>query len=352
MAGGGKTTTTGMDPLQKEFISDYIMPVADEIRDDVFTGYDASRTAGLTDLQRDSLKGYGELSLPSEYTEAGDIYRDVANLTPDQIAQTKSGYAQEYMDAILDPTRARLRREQQQQVVGDEGNLIRSNAFGNERRGVYEAERDVAQNIEMANLEAGIARDAYGAADARFGQEVGLRTGAAGSLASLGGTKLGNQLNILGAGMTAGEAERAITQDELDKAYEEFMREEQYPLMKLAGLTGGASAFPAGIGTTTTRDPLGSAGNILTALGAFGQGGGFNMFSDVRLKKNITPYADLRGVKFYKWEWNAKANKKGLYGADIGVLAHEIEETRPHLVSASEDGYKKVNYDQLYAEIS
>mgnify|MGYP007032648884 CR=1 FL=1 len=277
-SGGGSKSTVAMDPLQKEYISDYIMPIAGEIRDDVFTSYDASRTAGLTDLQRDMLGGYGALALPSEYTEAGNIYRDVAGMTPDEIAQTKSGYAQEYMDAILDPTRARLRRQQQQQIVGDEGNLIKSNAFGGDRRAVYEAERDVAQDIEMANLEAGIARDAYGAADRRFGQEVGLKTGAAGALAGLGGNIFSTELSRLGAGMAAGEAERTIEQDELDKAYEAYLMENQYPLTKLSALTGGSASFPAGIGTTTTRDPMGNFGKILTGFGNLGAGfGGFGI---------------------------------------------------------------------------
>jgi len=43
-------------------------------------------------------------------------------------------------------------------------------------------------------------------------------------------------------------------------------------------LTGGASAFPAGLGTTTgtttKRDPMGQFANVLGALGSFGQGYG------------------------------------------------------------------------------
>lgn len=277
---GGKTTTTSkseMDPLQKEYITDYIMPVAGEIREGEYTPYEGDRTAGMTELQKRTLEGYGALTLPSEYGEAGDIYRGVAAMTPEEIAETKSGYAQEYMDAILDPTRARLRRQQMQQQVGIEGDLIKSGAFGAGRRGVYEAERDVARDIEMANLEAGIARDAYGAADRRFGQEMGLRTGAAGALAGLGGNIFSTELSRLGSAMAAGEAERAIGQDELDKAYEAYLMENQYPLTKFAALTGGSASFPAGIGTTTgtQRDPMGSFGKLLTGFGNLGTGFGF-----------------------------------------------------------------------------
>lgn len=277
---GGRTTTTSkseMDPLQKEYISDYIMPVAGEIKESEYTPYEGDRTAEMTELQKRMLEGYGALTLPSEYTEAGDIYRGVAAMTPEEIAETKSGYANEYMDAVLDPTRARLRRQQMQQQVGIEGDLIKSGAFGAGRRGVYEAERDVARDIEMANLEAGIARDAYGAADRRFGQEMGLRTGAAGALAGLGGNIFSTELSRLGSGMAAGEAERAIGQDELDKAYEAYLMENQYPLTKFAALTGGSASFPAGIGTTTgtSSDPMGSFGRLLTGFGNLGTGFGF-----------------------------------------------------------------------------
>lgn len=350
---GGKTTTTStasMDPLQQKYISEYIMPVAGDIKESEFTAYEGDRVADLSDLQKQMLAGYGALNLPSEYTEAGDIYRGVAAMTPEEIAATKTGYAQEYMDAILDPSRARLERQQQQQQVGIEGDLIKRGAFGAGRRGVYEAERDVARDIEMANLEAGIARDAYGAADRRFGQEMGLRTGAAGALAGLGGNIFSTELSRLGSGMAAGEAARSIDQARLDKAYEAYLMANQYPLTKFSALTGGSASFPAGIGTTTgsTYDPMGSFGKIVNAAGNFMYG--MNA-SDVRLKEDIVHEDTLNGVKFYRWKWNKVAEGKGLKGHSYGVIAQELQEIYPHLVGVGPDGYKQVNYGKLYAEI-
>jgi len=53
-------------------------------------------------------------------------------------------------------------------------------------------------------------------------------------------------------------------------------------------LSGGAQAFPAGIGTTTTRDPMGTFGMGLQALGGLGMGGmgPFAAFAGSGITKN------------------------------------------------------------------
>ena len=73
--------------------------------------------------------------------------------------------------------------------------------------------------------------------------------------------------------------------------------------------------------------------------------------SDKRLKDNIEeiPNAlkrveDIRGVQFI---WN---NNQSVYeGADIGVIAQEVEKVAPSLVTDRVDGYKAVKYEKLTA---
>ena len=80
--------------------------------------------------------------------------------------------------------------------------------------------------------------------------------------------------------MTAGDTERQLQQQQLDADFNQYLAELQYPLTQFGVLTGAGQAFPAGIGTTTgvERDPMGGFGRVLSGLGSFGMGGGFNMF--------------------------------------------------------------------------
>ncbi|AHJ99364.1 tail fiber domain-containing protein [Hymenobacter swuensis] len=75
--------------------------------------------------------------------------------------------------------------------------------------------------------------------------------------------------------------------------------------------------------------------------------------SDVRFKQHIRPLTGalaavlaLRGVRY---QWNALGVQHGgTAGAEqIGVLAQEIEQRYPELVSTDAQGYKAVNYAQL-----
>ena len=73
----------------------------------------------------------------------------------------------------------------------------------------------------------------------------------------------------------------------------------------------------------------------------------FNALSDYRIKENVIPISDtsynidkLRPVTYT----NTKAEKQ-----DFGVIAHEIQEQLPFLVSGEKNGenYQSVNYNGL-----
>ena len=102
-----------------------------------------------------------------------------------------------------------------------------------------------------------------------------------------------------------------------------------------------------GIGTTTPSEKLDVEGDIeCTAL---------HETSDDRLKTNVQTLDNaldnitkLRGVSF---EWNEEAKSVGATSGEkqIGVLASEVEQVFPELVSNPETGYKSVDYTKLTA---
>ncbi len=72
-----------------------------------------------------------------------------------------------------------------------------------------------------------------------------------------------------------------------------------------------------------------------------------NKSSDIRLKKNIKFLKWFKGQYIYSWDWNDIADSLGITGPTIGVIAQEVMETRPDLVSIDDKGYYSVNYEKL-----
>ena len=72
--------------------------------------------------------------------------------------------------------------------------------------------------------------------------------------------------------------------------------------------------------------------------------------SDKRLKNEIIPISNpldkINSIGGYSFVWNSK--KQNIYnGKDYGVIAQEIEEILPELVTTRENGYKAVKYDKI-----
>jgi hypothetical protein len=91
----------------------------------------------------------------------------------------------------------------------------------------------------------------------------------------------------------------------------------------------------------------------LTGIGTFSTIGDVIAFasSDKNLKDNITPISNpiekIQKIGGYEFDWN---NKQDVYeGHDIGVIAQEIEEVLPELVTTRDNGYKAVKYEKIVA---
>jgi hypothetical protein len=70
--------------------------------------------------------------------------------------------------------------------------------------------------------------------------------------------------------------------------------------------------------------------------------------SDRRLKDNITPIPDalnkVLSISGNTFDWNEKSDKEG---SDVGVIAQEILEVLPEVVTTRDTGYLAVRYDKL-----
>lgn len=131
-------------------------------------------------------------------------------------------------------------------------------------------------------------------------------------------------------------------------------------LGSINGVNGATATVSVGIGTTTPSDRLHVAGDIRVGTGTTGcvkDADGTvltgSCSSDARLKQAITPFPatldkliKLRPVHFL---WRAKQYPERAFGdrQSYGLIAQEVEEVMPELVTEDEHGYKVVNYSKL-----
>ena len=101
-------------------------------------------------------------------------------------------------------------------------------------------------------------------------QAAGVRSAAANAMGGLAGQRLSSELSGLGAQMSAGEQQRALEQAQLQSDYAMFQEQQGYPLSQLNAVLAAGSGMPAGLGTTTTRDPFGGLTAVGNLLGGYG----------------------------------------------------------------------------------
>ena len=113
----------------------------------------------------------------------------------------------------------------------------------------------------------------------------------------------------------------------------------------------GSNAVNVGIGTTAPAYTLDVAGTI-NASGTV-QANGVVLASDRRFKQNVQTLPDalahvrrLRGVS-YTFRQADFPTRRFPAGPQLGVIAQELEQVYPELVSTDAQGYQAVNYAQL-----
>lgn len=314
--GGSQTTTQTMPQFQQDFLQNTLLPFATNISEQEFTPYTGQMTADVSQTA---------LAAQPFYDVAGNI----SGMTPQDYAAMTEANLSPYMSNVIDASLARAARERDIARTGEMADITRAGAFGNERRGVFEAERQAAYEIGRDQMIADLMQQGYSQAQAQTMAQIGQSQSAA-QQAAAGYTQLGG-------------LEQATEQSRLDALMQEFMREQGMPYQQLGALSQAAGGVPTMTNTTTSQRP--GIFDYLT-LGATVAS------SDRRLKKNIQHIDTVNGVKFYTWEWNEIADQIGVSGdRNVGVIAQELEAIYPELVIEGSDGYLRVNYGGLAAKL-
>ena len=151
-------------------------------------------------------------------------------------------------------------------------------------------------------------------------------------------------------GLRSGGVQQALAQNS-QNVLQSLVGQQLSGLGMLSGFNTGAenvANLTSGIGSTLAQGQVAGAqaqqaglGNLLnTGLTAAA------IFSDERLKDNVTFIGNKGAHRWYSWTWNKEAEKLGLHGESEGVIAQEVEKYAPEHVDIR-NGYKAVNYEGL-----
>lgn len=195
-----------------------------------------------------------------------------AGYSPQQFQQDVAGFMSPFQSSVVDATMARLAQARAERDAATKAQLAQSRAFGNERRGVYEAQLAAEQDLNTAQTLANLYQQGYGQA-AGFAQALpGQQLAGAQALAGYGQQALGNQQAYAAMLQGAGQAQRGMAQQNLDLAYQDFLNQRGFPQQQLQTLLMGSQGLPSPVSQTQTttapgQSTLGQIGSAASAIG-------------------------------------------------------------------------------------
>lgn len=280
---------------------------AEDVSNLGFTPYGGERVAGLSPLEEQGRARAAELAqqgigLP-QAQQAADVAAGVAGYEagtydPRLLSQADfQQYMNPYLQGALDPALRAIREQQTQTLQGLGAQAGAAGAFGGSRQGVVEAEALKGFGQQLGDVISTGYASAFDRATQLAGSDIDrlnqaqviredMRQQAAGQqLAGAGAlSQAANQLRQLGFAdadvlRTLGAEERGIQQAQLESDYQEYLRQQAFPLQQLQ-----ARLSPLGYGAQvasaapTIQQPsqfqslLGNLGAIGSTAYMFGKG--------------------------------------------------------------------------------
>jgi hypothetical protein len=192
-----------------------------------------------------------------------------------------------YMQNVVDVQKQEATRDYQKGLGALNSRATAAGAFGGSRQAIERAEAGRNLNSQLANIQAQGSQNAFQAAQQaqQFGSSLGMQglgqgIQAASTLGQLGQTGYGQQMGILGEQQKVGAVQQAQGQQGLDLAYQDFLKQKNYPYQQLAymsdmlrGLPLSQSAQQVYSAPPNVASQLGGLG--MAGLGIYGMSGGF-----------------------------------------------------------------------------
>ena len=285
MSKGGQTTTTAqqntLDPFIQQALARNIQ-AATQVSQLPYQPYSGPRVAGFRPVEQQAFDIAQQAATnqvgSQQLAQATEAAQRAAAFSPEMFQQNVQGFMNPYQQNVIDATMNRLAQARAERDAATKAQLAASRAFGNERRGVYEAQLAAEQDRNTAETLANLYNQGYGQAASLASALPGQQLAGAAALAGYGNQALQQQQAYANMLAGVGGQQRGMAQQNLDIAYQDFLAQRGYPIEQLKIFQSGLSGLPNVQSTTTTKTEPGS-GFLGTASGVTGVLGGLkNIF--------------------------------------------------------------------------
>lgn len=270
------TTTTTAQALNP-FIQDILARnygAAQQVAAIPYQAYQGPRIAGFRPAEEQAFgvatrAATEQVGMP-QLQQATQVAQRAAGYSPQQFQQDVSGFMSPFQTNVIDATMARLAQNRAERDAATKAQMASSRAFGNERRGVYEAQLAGQEDLNTAQTLANLYNQGYSQA-AGFAQSLpAQQLAGAQALSGFGQQALGNQQAYAAMLQGVGQTQRGMAQQNLDLAYKDFLEQRGYPKEQLQTLLMGSQGLPSPVTQTTTAPGQSTLGQIGTAASAVG----------------------------------------------------------------------------------
>ena len=279
MSKGGQTatqqTTQQLNPFVQDLMTRGFM-AAQNVASIPYQAYQGPRIAQFRPQEQQAFQ-MAEQAVQNrvgspQLEQATMVARSAAGYSPAQFQQNVQGFMSPYQESVVDATMRRLAQSRAERDAETRARLASARAFGNERRGVYEAQLAAEQDLNTQQTLANLYQQGFGQAAGLASQLPSQQLAGASALAGLGAQAISQEQARQQMLAGAGQAQRQMAQQNLDVAYQDFLAQRGYPVEQLKILQSGISGTPALTSTTqTTTAPgqgfLGTAGDVVGILG-------------------------------------------------------------------------------------
>jgi hypothetical protein len=228
---------------------------------------------------------------------AGADYRNMAT-NP----YATQAYMSPYMQNVVNVQKDEAFRDAQIRNLSSNLGSARQGTYGGARQALAEQERNRNLQTQLGQIQAGGSQKAFEAAQQaqQFGTNAGLQgygqaLQGASALGNLGQTQFGQQQAINQSQQQVGAIQQAQAQQGLDLAYQDFLKQKNYPYQQLAFQSDMLRGIPLSQSAqqqyTAPPSPVSQLGGLgMSALGIYGMSGGFKGASG-GLPKDFKSYA-------------------------------------------------------------
>jgi hypothetical protein len=340
-SGGGQTTRVELDPAFKQAaLENY--EFSKQLAAQEYTPYGGARIAAPTAATQLGLQQLASAGAMGPGTQTVD-YATALALQPTSIAGNIQQYINPFQQQVIGTALQNIENQRAQQQLQNAAAATRARAFGGSRQGVVEAMTNL-NALQAAGQTAGnLAYQGFGQAAQLAQQDVATRQAQAAQLAGLGAQQQAIRQQQAQQLLGVGAQEQAQQQAQLDLAYQDFLRQQAYPLQQLNIRSQGLSGFPA--------ENQQIASQRLSPSQQFGQGVStlaslaYLIKSDKRMKENVdrmdSPLSQLGKLTGYDYNYKGDDERTG------GVMAQDVQRVMPQAVAKDDSGMMAVNYPQI-----